>query len=293
MAASQYIEFKKQRELGDILTDTFGFIRNEFKPFFSALLKIVGPYLLVMLVSLGFYFYAFGDILNFATITAESQVFSPLIMIFALFAFVISSVLVYAVSYGSVLSYIQSYVENKGETDFNAIKKQVYAKFWPIVGLGFLVFLSVFVGLLFCFIPGIYLAVPLSISFSILIFQNKNTSDAYSGSFSLVKDNWWITFATLFVVYIIIYVASLAFSLPAVIYTWAKMGIFSGEMDATSMNAFADPIYLALNILSQMIQFLMNIILLVATALIYFNLNEKKNFTGTYERIGNIGKSSD
>ncbi|GMN08250.1 hypothetical protein MTsPCn5_36390 [Croceitalea sp. MTPC5] len=293
MGASQYIEFKKQRELGDILTDTFGFIRNEFKPFFSALLKIVGPYLLVMLVSLGFYFYAFGDILNFATITAESQVFSPLIMIFALFSFVISSVLVYAVSYGSVLSYIQSYVENKGETDFNAIKKQVYAKFWPIVGLGFLVFLSVFVGLLFCFIPGIYLAVPLSISFSMLIFQNKNASDAYSESFSLVKDNWWITFATLFVVYIIIYVASLAFSLPAVIYTWAKMGIFSGEMDATSMNAFADPIYLALNILSQMIQFLMNIILLVATALIYFNLNEKKNFTGTYERIGNIGKSSD
>jgi len=26
---------------------------------------------------------------------------------------------------------------------------------------------------------------------------------------------------------------------------------------------------------------------------IYFNLNEKKNFTGTYERIDNLGKTTE
>ena len=30
---ADYIEFKKQRELGDILTDTFAFLRSEFKRF--------------------------------------------------------------------------------------------------------------------------------------------------------------------------------------------------------------------------------------------------------------------
>ena len=88
-------------------------------------------------------------------------------------------------------------------------------------------------------------------------------------------------------------IATYAFSLPGVIYTWIKMGIFSGEMDAENMNLFSDPIYLLLNILSSLVQFLMNIILLVGTSLVFFNLNEKKNFTGTFERIESLGKSSE
>jgi len=43
-----FIELKKKRELGDILSDTFAFLRSQFKPFFSTFLKIVGPYLLVI-----------------------------------------------------------------------------------------------------------------------------------------------------------------------------------------------------------------------------------------------------
>ena len=117
--------------------------------------------------------------------------------------------------------------------------------------------------------------------------------DSYQYSFTLIKENWWITFATLFVIYIIVAIATYAFSLPAAIYMWIKMGIFSGEMDAESLNMFNDPVYLILNILSTLIRFLMNIILLVSTALIFFNLNEKKNFTGTFERIESLGKSSE
>ncbi|MFT5738606.1 MAG: hypothetical protein ACI9SG_002963, partial [Maribacter sp.] len=45
---SNYIEFKKQRELGEILSDTFAFFRNEFKLFFTIFFKIVGPFLAAM-----------------------------------------------------------------------------------------------------------------------------------------------------------------------------------------------------------------------------------------------------
>lgn len=37
--SNNYIEFKKQRELGEILSDSFVFIRNEFKPFLGTILK--------------------------------------------------------------------------------------------------------------------------------------------------------------------------------------------------------------------------------------------------------------
>jgi len=156
------------------------------------------------------------------------------------------------------------------------------------------VILSVFVGFLFCFIPGIYLAVPLSLSFSIMIFMNKGIGESYSYGFTLVKDEWWITFATLFVVGIIVAIAGYAFSLPAVIYQYAKMGIFSGEMDATNMmDTFVDPIYMILNMIGALAQVLLNLITIIAGAFIYFNLNEKKNFTGTFERIQNLGKTTE
>ena len=292
MQTPNYIEFKKQRELGEILSDSFSFIRNQFKPFFGVILKIVGPYILVMLISMGFYMYTIGDLFNFSTLGSGSMdTASPIIMILAILLLVLSSVAAYVLAQGTVLHYIRSYIEHKGEVQYEEIRSGVYGSFWSFIGLGFLVALSVGVGILFCIVPGIYLAVPLSLSVAILVFLKKDVMDSYQYSFTLIKENWWITFATLLVVYIIVAVASYAFSLPAVIYMWIKMGVFSGEFDAENFNNFNDPVYLFLNVLSTLVQFLMNIIFLVTTAFIFFNLNEKKNFTGTFERIESLGKS--
>ena len=86
------------------------------------------------------------------------------------------------------------------------------------------------------------------------------------------------------------YVLSLVFSIPTAIYTYAKMGIFSGEIDPESLNSFVDPVYIIINLISTLFSILLNLIPIIASALIYFHLNEKRNFTGTYERISNIGK---
>ncbi len=124
--------------------------------------------------------------------------------------------------------------------------------------------------------------------------MNKDVGESYSYGFTLVKDEWWITFATLLVVGIIVGIAGYAFSLPAAIYQYAKMGIFSGEMDATTMiDSFIDPIYMILNMIGTLAQVLLNLITIISGAFIYFNLNEKKNFTGTFERIQNLGKTPD
>ncbi|MBT8302719.1 MAG: hypothetical protein KJO63_15455 [Maribacter sp.] len=288
---TRFIEFKKQRELGEILSDTFSFLRTQFKPFVSTYFKIVGPYLVVMLISMVFYLSAFSSFLDFNT-QSSNQVFSGVTMFFGILVFLIALIMVYATSQSTVLHYIKSYSINTGIIDFNEIKKEVYSSLWSFIGLGILVVLSVFIGLMFCIVPGIYLAVPLSLSFSIMVFAQKSVGDSYSYGFTLVKDEWWITFATLFVVGIIVTIASYAFSLPAVIYQYAKMGIFSGEMDAESMtNSFVDPIYMILNMIGTVAQVLLNLITIIAGAFIYFNLNEKKNFTGTFERIQSIGKT--
>ena len=288
-----YIEFKKQRELGEIISDTFAFLRVEFKPFFSTFFKIVGPFLAVMIVALVAYLYFIGNSFNFLVQTNnEAANFATIFVV--VIGYLASVITVYTMSQSTVLHYIKSYTNGQGTTDFNTIRKEVYGSFWSFIGLGIMVGLSLIVGIMLCIIPGVYLYVPLALSFSIMVFDKMGASDSYSYSFKLVKDEWWISFATIFVIGIILYIAALAFSLPAVVYQWAKMGILSGEVDAENVfEMTTDPLYILFNIIGTVAQFLLNLISIISLALIYFNLNEKKNFTGTFEQIENLGKTAE
>lgn len=288
---SNYIEFKKQRELGEILSDTFAFFRNEFKPFFNTFFKIVGPFLAAMVVSLVLYLYFAGDSLNLMVFDSDMNPTNLLTTAVLGLVYILSLVAVYTMSQSTVLHYIKSYANGRGTIDVETIRKEVYESFWSFIGLGIMVGLSFAIGLMFCIIPGIYLYVPLSLAFCVLVYNRMGASDSYSYSFTLVKDEWWMTFATIFVVGIIVVIASYVFAIPTVIYQWLKMGIFSGEIDGEGMiDMFKDPIYILLNVISTIAQFLLNLISIIAGVFIYFNLNEKKNFTGTYERIDSLGE---
>ncbi|MBU2946927.1 hypothetical protein [Zobellia uliginosa] len=283
----EHIQFKKQREMSQILSDTFGFLRNEFKTFFGVFFRIIAPFLAVMLISYGFYMFQIGDVMSL-TMGGSTSLINGFAVFMVALVFILATVTTYVMAQATTLFYIKSYIKNNGVIDFTEIKENVYDSFWKFIGLGFLVAICVGVGFLFCFLPGIYLYVPLVLSFSILAFDGKSISDAFSDSFTLVKDYWWVTFASLFVVGIIVMVAGYAFALPGTIYSYAKMGILSGEMDAENFT-IADPISIILGIISTLAQFLLHIISVVASVLIYFDLNEKKNFTGTFERIKNLG----
>jgi hypothetical protein len=67
-----YIEFRKQRDFSAILTDTFNFIRNEFKPFVKTIFNVAGPAIVIFLISLAAYNYVAGDLFNFASISEPS-----------------------------------------------------------------------------------------------------------------------------------------------------------------------------------------------------------------------------
>ncbi|MFD2824323.1 hypothetical protein ACFS5M_11635 [Lacinutrix iliipiscaria] len=286
------IEFKKQRELGEVLTDTFGFIRQEFKPFFKTVLQICGPYLLLFLIALAFYIYSSGDVFNFQLGNELRQDNLPL-MFGSLFAFMIFGVIAYTVADSTVLHYIKLYVQNEGSINIDEVKQNVKDTFWGFLGLSILKLITLFVAVLICCLPVFYVMVPMYVVFCIYVFENKDATTAYSYSFSLIKSEFWITFATIIVIGIIAMIASYALDIPASIYSILKMGVFSGEIDPANMKDFIDPVYILLNVLSYLFKFLLNLILTVSAALIYFNLNERQNFTGTFERIQSLGKTED
>ncbi|MBR9756667.1 MAG: hypothetical protein GYB39_01170 [Algicola sp.] len=288
----QLIEFKKRRELGDILGDSFGFIRQEFSPFFKLILHICAPYLVLFLVSFSFYLYASGGVLDFQL--GETELPANLgLMFLALGLFVVTGAVTYIYANTAVIHYIKSYIDNRGHVNAMEVKQHVKDTFWGFAGLSVLKWVTLIIAMMLCLLPVFYFMVPMFVVFSIYVFENKNASDAYSYSYTLIKEDFWGTWVTIFVLGLIISVAGYAFSLPAGIYSLIKTGIFSGEIDPATMNeSFTDPIYIVLNLFSYLFKFILNLVLTVGGVFVYFNLNEKKNFTGTMERIDSIGKNA-
>ena len=291
-----YIEFRKNSDFSGILSDTFGFIRNEFKPFMKTIFNIAGPAIVIFMLSLAAYNYVVGDIFNFNSYGQSSfNGGSVIVTILCMFIYLFSAIAAYILTGAAVLYYIKSYMDNKGQTDFVEIKRNTYKSFWSFFGLGFLKGITLIIATFLCVLPVFYAVIPMAVVFSIYVFEpRQSVTDAYGKSFSLVNADFWTAFGTYIVLFIIFYVLAMVFSIPSIIYSLIKTGVFSGELDPANINEFyQDPVMLLMNVLNSFFQFFLNIILVVGSAVIYFHLHEKTTFTGTYERISEIGKTEE
>ena len=281
---NEFINFKQRRELGDILNDTFKFIRNEFKPLFAQIFKTAGLALLVMVLAYVFYMRSATAAVDWRTdsdYAAVGMILSGFIMLIAAVAF-------YSLLYGTLLHYIKSYIKNDGKVIQEEVNQGIKRNFWSLIGLSILVGLMSGVGFVFCFFPGIYLATVLATTYAIHIFETRPVTDSISYSFDLIKGEWWITFATLLVMVIIYYIVIIIVQVPQYIYMFSKDFTMSEQLSGDPTQ-FIDWGYLILTALGLIVQYLMQILIVITTVFVYFNLNEKKNFTGTIETIESIG----
>lgn len=279
------IQFKKQREIGDIITDTFKFIRENYKLLFSYILKTTGPFFLVLVLAVGYYTYSVGG----------STLASPLAggignLIVSFTVLILALLLFYSALYGTILHYIKSYISNDGNVPESEVKTGVQKDFFKLLLLSFLSGILIIAGFIMLVIPGIFIMVPLSIAGAILVFKDYSVSESISYCFTLVKDHWWITFITLFVIVILVYIIGLVFQLPLIIYTVIKTLTAVQEGSLANPEIFKDWIFITLQVISSVIQYLLSIITIIAISFIYFNLNEHKHLTGTYETIEKLGE---
>ncbi|PHR74682.1 MAG: hypothetical protein COA67_01025 [Lutibacter sp.] len=293
METTNYVEFKKTRDLGSIITDTFKFIRKNWKGYFGTIIRIAGPALVLLILSLGYYMVSLGGVMKGIT-NGGINVEPPEIFTFevgiALLVAMISGLVFYVLMQTSSLYFIKSYIDNRGIVDRNEIISNVKQNFWKFLGYGILMMIMVMFGVMLCFFPGIYIAIVLSLGTSILVFEGKSVGDTISHCFKLIKDHWWETFGVLLVVGILVSILSMVFSIPALIYQMVTMMSQIGQDDPTAvLGLFSDPIYLALNALSYIGQFVLSSITLIATVFVYYDLNEQKNLTGTIEKIDRLG----
>ena len=286
------IQFKKQRELGAILGDTFKFIRLQWKPLFGLIFRIAGPALILLVLAYVFYMQTvFGGLGTFDSNPnfMGSNEFG-ISMILSFFLILLSGIAYYGLMYGTVMHSIQSYMQHNGQIDKKEVIAGVKKDFWKLMGISILTGLMIIVGTIVCIAPGIYLAVVLATTYGILVFEKRSVTDSISYSFELIKGEWWITFATLLVILILYYVIMMIAQIPQYIYFFIKMFTVA-ETYSSDPSSMFDGIYIALNGFALIMQYIFYVIIVITTGFIYFNLNEKKNFTGTIETIESLGAS--
>lgn len=289
--------FKKEREFGEIISDTFSFFSKNYKSFLSIFLKFVGPFILLSILGSTYYQYKTGDLFNDITLlSSDPDIFTNAIFenIWALLFLFIVSIATYIVLYGTVLHIIKSYIDNNGEIKESDVSQGLKDDFWKLLGYLILTGLVTIIGFALCFLPGIYLIVVFTPGIALLIMENESVTETFSKCFSLIRDNWWITFATILVFGILITILGYIFQLPLLIYTMVET--FTAIEKSSDPSAIADIyqnwVYLLFAAIGSLGQLFLNIFTVIMAALVYFNLSEKHNFTGTYEQIDQIGNDA-
>lgn len=284
---NEIIRFKQQRELGTILTDIFKFIRLNWKSLFGLVLKIAGPALLVLIVAYIYYMQSiFGDRGLLQSMDTFGS-FGATTLVSILFL-LLAAMVYYSLLNGVILHYIKSYINNNGTVSPEEVTAGVRADFWRLLGTSALAGLITVVGIMLCIVPGIYFGVVLSTAFAIVVFERKQALDAISYCFELIKNEWWITFATFLVVFLLYYFINIIFQVPQYIYFFVK-GVTMAQIISSDPTMMFDWIYILLTSIALVFQYILYTIIVLCAAFVYFNLNEKKNFTGTLETIESLG----
>ena len=280
------INFKEQRELGDIISYTFKFIRENYKTYFTSMIKIIWPAFLLLIAAVTYY--AYSTVGNSLMFTGDQGG-----AFFIGFGFLMLGLLLYyAVLNVAAFNFIKSYIKNQGEVKHQEIKEGVKRDLGKMFGMGAVTWLLIFAGLIIFILPGIYLSVPLSIAAAVLVFKDEGIGVSISESFHLVKNNWWMSFISLFLIWLIVYIISLVFQLPVLIYSIVKMvTVMDKGASAANVSEIFDWVYLTLTVIASAIQYLLYAITPVGVAFVYYNLNEHKYDTGAYESIDNLGKN--
>jgi hypothetical protein len=283
------IELATPRDFGEIINDTFTFIKQNFKPLLKYFFIFCGFFVLVTAsitivlqikaVSIAGSYY---DPNNFNEGNAFTRVFSLLwgylvLGLFLVFEYVAVNV--------TVLCFITLY-KQKQNTIPTSEEMWGYIKYFylRILWCTILLYLLIIVGCFLCLIPGIYLSVVFALVPPIMIMENTSFGYAFNKSFRLIKDNWWVTFGVIVVISIILYVLNLAVSIPSMVFGAGNVFLHITKRSA----ALSLPVAILTAMVDSLTCFF-RILMIVAISLCYFNLAETKEGTGLMERIDKFG----
>ena len=303
------VDFRKERDFGDVLNITFTFIRENYLLLGKSLLFILGPVtFLASLGNIGFLSSALSpDVLLDPTEDSALETIGILGLFYLLSA--VAGVLMMVVGVLVVYSFMVLY-QDYGPAGFTVsdvwanVKSNFGAVFWTMLVLILLfvlsyglIFVPIFLGsmagsgagialmsalfILVWLFAFIYYGVALSLVFPMRMREQVGAWESVRRSIWLVRDNWLSTFSIVFVSMIIYGVIASILSVPAYMLMFLETLHAAGEQ---SPPWYRLPL-MAGSLIGSSLGSLLYSIPLLAIGFQYFNLVEKKEKIGLKQRI--------
>ncbi len=285
------VVLKQVRDLGEIITDTFRFLKENWRPLFRAIGTLCLPVALLSGFIMG---KSLGDLQlmlqNFSEGNTDMAVFEtmvgrflPMVLGYGLF------ILAYLVLIGIVHEYMRAYQlgEHHGITP-----GELWSRAWPQLGsyfgATFLSGLLILLGFVLCILPGLYPLTVLALVQVCHAMERTGGGGALSRSNTLVMHQFWPTLGLVLVVYILQAVLNgllnLPFSVVSGVLELNKMGVPIGGGDEQLPFWYAT--FTALSTAFQLMTTML-VYPIVATALClkYFTLIVEHEGAGLAEKI--------
>ncbi|MDN3724097.1 hypothetical protein QRD02_06855 [Aequorivita sp. SDUM287046] len=303
---NKYIQLKQQRDVGEMITAYFEFLKQNFKSFFNIFVSYNGLFILGFLgVS---YLLVTGFVGALSAPTGFGLDNDPSAYISFLIAGSIGFILLFLITailnYSLAAVYMMKYVENKGETvDKRKVWETVKQNFGNIalfIVLMMVCYIALMVvGLVLAFIPIIgtfayYLLILaytswMGLSFMAMINEKKEVTDAFGEGFKLLKKYFWKSVLSNLVIGLLLGILMMVvLMIPGIliaVYAFHSLDTGVDLANSTISNVvwtLALALVLILYTLNQsMAQFV--------NGVLYYSLHEETYNEATRERIDNIG----
>lgn len=283
------IQLFEQRDFGNKINATFQYIIQNMRSLGLALVYIVGPVALIAGIATGV---MQSDMLQFARDSGDVNNQSPMAVFQMMTKFIsptfwlamVFSVLANVAVIVTTYAHMKIYDRTKSSVISVA---DVWTELQPMIGrtliISILNSIIIVIGFLFFFIPGLYVAVVLSLSLAVTAFEGTDFGVTWSRCFQLIRDKWWSTFGLIVVMGIIVSLIGLLFAVPATVIAF---------LTGAKMLPDVSVAWLILgNIINLVGRTLLNVVLYTAVGFQYTNLVERQEGRGLISAIDSIGTS--
>lgn len=266
------IQFRKKRELDEIISDTFKFLNQEKRILLKLIINYVLPFIILYALAL---FYFQKNIFSKINISDTEKLLSNIgpvylnLALFTLFGVFVQSLLV-----GTFYSYLEIYIKKgKGNFELSEVTSLLFSNGLLALRAGIFIYVAILLGTIMCILPGIYFANTFSIAAFVFIFEKQGFNNAVIRSAKLVNSFWWNTFILNFTGIVLIWAVGFVFTIPSLI-AGISVNIFE-------LNGVVQPDlptwFWILNGVSTIFSSVLWIIPYTFLAFQYFNLEERLN----------------
>lgn len=285
-------DFWQERDFGAKISAAFEFIGVHWRPLGRVLLYLVMPLALVQGIVAGALRLQVAEVVRqhsgegntlsvrYASYFSAFQ--SPWYFLNSVLGFIFQSVLILSV-YGYMMRCV--YAEQPGAPVtvpevWQVVKGKVLGTSLSLLG----VWIIIAFGLVFFFVPGLYMLVTLSLFFAIYVFENSDFLATISRCIDLIKGKWWSTFGLLGIMVLLIY---LVFASVGVVV--ALTGGFKAMV--TSSRTLPTSLAVVLSSLGGLLSVLLYVPIMLVLAFQYFNLVERREGLGARLLVAKLGDS--